>query len=99
MSFTHLSLLSLIDPEDADRVIALVESAGGRFPGVAHWAIARNENPRKEHDLVFVSVFNSEADYRVYQQDPAHHALSAEVGRYLAGSSGVDFRGVEIGPR
>lgn len=96
MTFTHLSLLSLTDPADADQVIDLVAPAGEKFPGVAQWAIVRNENPKRQHDLVFISAFHTEADYRAYEQNPDHHALSAKVGPFLSGSYGVDFRGAGL---
>lgn len=90
VSFVHLTLLTLKDRTDADRVIEIVESYRGQLPQVRSLFIGPDVSGGGVADLLFVASFETQADFVAYGQDPAHLELASQVRPFLAASSSLD---------
>jgi len=89
--FTHASLVRLKDPAIAETVAEIIRPLGALCTGVAKWEVGVNLLPNAEFHVCMLGVFVDDAAYAAYNENPAHHEVSAKVRPYIERAVPFDY--------
>jgi quinol monooxygenase YgiN len=87
---------SLIQPSDAPRFKALLDSCASVVPGIVEFEVAVRQPPGAGSldanvDVVLISTFTDAAQLEAYQQHPLHHAVGVQLGAMRAARQVLDY--------
>ncbi len=89
---THVVMLELRDPAEADRFAARLRGLEGRVPGLLAVRAGANAIPSdRAKDLVLIADFEDEAALAAYQDHPAHLEIAGDLRAAATSIAVVDF--------
>ena len=87
----HVVMWKLLDPADAPRFKALLDSCIGLVPGMLEFEVAiRSPQLDANVDVLLVSSFVDTAALDAYQNHPQHQAVSSQLGPLRESRSVLD---------
>jgi len=92
----HVVMWTLLDPQQAPRFKALLDSCREVVPGIVEFDVAiRQPGFDANVDVVLVSTFTDAAQLDAYQNHPHHQQVVAQLGPMRASRHVLDWSFVE----